>query len=534
MTTMTDTNENGPTATDEAPPTTEPPVDPELQALSGRVADRSALALLLSVGVVGTVVGFGVLLTLTNSLMRGSAATGFELVGRSLNYSEALAFALPTIVNTLPAVAIGVVSALLATVVLQWIDQVGVAKRGPRWAIALFPLVVAMPVRAAGLSHFMGPDRPIQEDRLTAGVAISLIWLSAGIPLATLIGGVGRRWAGQRTALILAAPITACWVALDGAAPALVSRHTPSSTLGPLIDTSFTLTGLVPRGAALTVMATAVLILPVLLAASAARAWQRGHREQAHPVPPMSTASWVGLAGTLVLAYGPMLLTLGVALAGGARPWQICAPPTGCLPITTTALMVLPTAVMAAALAGTAYYAGWLVPANRRFGFDLVMVSGFLLPPTTLGVALWLVATWMGLGVGLLTLFVGQAMLATAMAYAAVNLAQLGQPTYQLGEPVSAPRRLLRASAYAGGLGALFASGDFGIAEQLSGPLRTVPTIAFAEAVNIGSAGPEVLAALMWALLTFPVFLWLMSRIMGMIPEAPAAEAQPAAPPAAG
>lgn len=507
-------------ASDAAPdPDPEERAAAEAKALAGRVADRAATSILFSAGVVGLVVGFSLLICLTTAWMRGSAVVGFDLVGRSQNYSDAVSMAWPVVLATLPAYAIGAVSALFAIPVLRWVQQVPVQHRLARWGIVALPLLIGMPVRTSGLASFVGPGLLLPEGSAISGALTGFLWVSAGITVATVVLAVASAWTSSKLAWLLAAMAVPTWLSLDVAAPAILSRFDPFASLGPVIDTLMTLTGQLPLGASLTILSVLVLSVPLVFVSLVA--YRVAGPPRARDVVPMSALAWVGVGVALVVAYLPYLVTLLVGLAEGARPWRLCAPPSGCSPIVTTALLLIPTALIGAALAAGGYYAGWLNPKYRRFGTHLAMMSGLVVPPTALGISLWLAATFLHLPVGLLTLLVGQVLVATGVSYAAVLLVESGQGPYEPrpGSSFALPRRAREAALYAGFLGAFLASAGFEMANQLSGRLRTVMTSAFAEAWNTGSVGDESLAAMVWALLTFPLFLFFLHKLLAMMPR---------------
>lgn len=470
--------------------------------------------MMLSVAPVAGIVGFSLVLTLTTAWMRGSAATGFELIGRGRNYEDAWALGWPVMLATLPALLDGLVAALLGAQILRWVESVPVSQRGWRWAAAFLPLLVTMPVRAAGPTFFLGPGQPLPETSLTSGMMTNIIWVSAAIPMAVLVIGIATRWVKRHAAVMLAAALCSTWLALDIAAPGLAARFVPISTLGPVIDTLMSLSGQLQLSAALVVMSLGLLV--VLVGGSGWYALRFGRPAEPVEVRRL-TASGSALAiGSLAVTYLPILVTLLVGLWQGARPWRLCAPPSGCSPLLTTAALLVPTALAAGFLAAAAYYAGWLNPIYRRPSTVVGMTCGFILPPTALGVALWLTAVFLHIPRGLFTLFVGQTLMATGLAYCAVQMAHQPDPNYDIDQDSSyrVPAKLRRTALYAGALGALYASSDFALANQLSGRYTTVPTSAYAEAVTLGSVGDEVLASLMWSILITPVFLYCLAKLL--------------------
>lgn len=523
----------GRTETEQVDQPESPEPEGHLKALRSKVADRSAAAMMLSVAPVAGIVGFSLVLTLTTAWMRGSAATGFELIGRGRNYEDAWALGWPVMLATLPALLDGLVAALLGAQILSWVESVPVARRGWRWAAAFLPLLITMPVRAAGPTYFLGPDRPLAENSLTSGVMTNVIWISAAIPMAVLVVGVATRWVKRHAAVLLAAALCSSWLALDIAAPGLAARFVPISTLGPVIDTLMSLSGQLQLSAALVVMAVGTLA--VLLGAAGWYAMRFGRpAEPAGAARPLTAAGSALAIGSLAVTYLPILVTLLVGLWAGARPWRLCAPPSGCSPLLTTAVLLVPTALAAGFLAAAAYYAGWLNPIYRRPSTVIGMVCGFILPPTALGVALWLTAVFLHVPRGLFTLFVGQVLVATGLAYCAVQMAHQHDPYFDIEQDGSyaVPGKLRRSALYAGALGALYASSDFALANQLSGAYITVPTSAYAEAVTLGSVGDEVLASLMWSILITPVFLYFLAQLLKLAapPDAPPDAGSQAAP----
>jgi hypothetical protein len=91
----------------------------------------------------------------------------------------------------------------------------------------------------------------------------------------------------------------------------------------------------------------------------------------------------------------------------------------------------------------------------------------------------------------------------------------------------------VRAALYAGALGALYASGDFALASQLSGDAVTIPTSAYAEAVTLGTVGDETLASLTWAVITLPLFLYFLRQLLTMVATTGSAVEQAPAEPVA-
>ncbi|MGV1004776.1 MAG: hypothetical protein ACOYEV_08390 [Candidatus Nanopelagicales bacterium] len=389
-------------------------------------------------------------------------------------------------------------------------------RRRARWAVALLPLLVTMPVRAAGVAQLAARSETVSQTPVVAGLLVHLLWVSAAVPYCVLVTAIASRWVRRPAAVAVAGALSAGWIALDIAAPALIFGRSAVSTLGPVIDTLMSLTGHVQLSAALVVIA--VTVLGAVLAGVLTWALQSGRPLAESATAPLSRRSVAGAGAALSLAYLPILLTLVLSLAGGARPWRICSPPTGCAPLVTTAGLLIPTALAATFLAGTAYFAGWLNPLYRRAGPLVGMAAGCLLPPTALGVSLWLTAVYFHIARGLATLFVGQVLVASAMAFALVAVAQSRVPAYSLatGVPGEVTDRLRRAALYGGALGALYASSDFALAFQLSGSVVTVPTSAYAEVAALGEASNEVMGSLIWAAIVMPLFLLLLSRVVAM------------------